>query len=288
MIKIVVLGLLLLCLGAEAQEKEYVNAFKNKQLINAQTAVIPEGFDFTIMHRFGKIGLDDRVYKDFLGFDSPANIRFSLSYKLNDIFYVGVGRTKIGKTIDVEGKYVLLRQTADNSSPLSIAIFNNTGINTEPFNDYGPNAFFSDSITPFENKFSHRISYTTELILSRKFSDKLSLQLSPTMVYKNLVFGLEEDHFTFVLPFSGRFQYSFGSAILFEYAHKLNNRSESALDNPFSLGFEFGTAGHVFQVFMSNSYYLREANIYTLEPYDFYQSPNEFVLGFNIRRVWWF
>ncbi len=286
--KVVVLGLLLFCLGADAQEKEYINAFKNKQLINAQTAIIPEGFDFTIMHRFGKIGLDDRIYKDFLGFDSPANIRFSLSYKLNDKLYVGVGRTKIGKTIDVEGKYVLKSQTADNSSPLSIAIFNNTGISTEPLNDYGPNTFFSDSITPFENKFSHRVNYTTELILSRKFSDKLLLQLSPTIVYKNLVIGLEEDHFTFVLPFSGRFQYSFGSAILFEYAHKINNRSESAIDNPFSLGFEFGTVGHVFQLFMSNSYYLREANIYTLEPYDFYQGLNEFVLGFNIRRVWWF
>ena len=286
--KAVVIVLLLFCLGVIAQEKKYVSAFKNKQLINAQTTVIPEGFDFTIMHRFGKIGLDDRLYKNFLGFDSPANIRFSLSYKLNDRLYVGVGRTKIGKTIDVEGKYILLRQTADNSSPLSVAIFNNLGINTEPFKDYGPNAFFSDSITPFENRFSHRVSYTTELIFSRKFSDKISLQLSPTVVYKNLVFGLKEDHFTFVVPFSGRFQYSFGSAILFEYAHKLNNRSVSALDNPFSLGLEFGTAGHVFQVFMSNSYYLREANIYTLEPYDFYQSPNEFVLGFNIRRVWWF
>ena len=279
---------MLLCLGAKAQEKVYVSAFKNKQLINAQTAVIPEGFDFTIMHRFGKIGLDDRLYKDFLGFDSPANIRFSLSYKLNDRFYVGMGRTKIGKTIDVEAKYVLLKQAADNSSPLSIAIFNNTGINTEQFKNYGSNAFFSDSITPFLNKFSHRVNYVTELILSRKFSDKLSLQLSPTIVYKNLVLGLVENHFTFVLPFSGRFQYSFGSAILFEYAHKLNNRSNLALDNPFSIGFEFGTAGHVYQVFMSNSYYLREANIYTLEPYDFYQSPNEFVLGFNIRRVWWF
>ena len=199
-----------------------------------------------------------------------------------------MGRTKIGKTIDVEAKYVLLKQTADNSSPLSIAIFNNTGINTEQFKNYGSNAFFSDSITPFQNKFSHRVNYVTELILSRKFSDKLSLQLSPTIVYKNLILGLVENHFTFVLPFSGRFQYSFGSAILFEYAHKLNNRSDLALDNPFSIGFEFGTAGHVFQVFMSNSYYLREANIYTLEPYDFYQSPNEFVLGFNIRRVWWF
>lgn len=286
--RIIVVCFLLLCLGAKAQEKVYVSAFKNKQLINAQTAVIPEGFDFTIMHRFGKIGLDDRLYKDFLGFDSPANIRFSLSYKLNDRFYVGMGRTKIGKTIDVEAKYVLLKQAADNSSPLSIAIFNNTGINTEQFKNYGSNAFFSDSITPFQNKFSHRVNYVTELILSRKFSDKLSLQLSPTIVYKNLVLGLVENHFTFVLPFSGRFQYSFGSAILFEYAHKLNNRSNLALDNPFSIGFEFGTAGHVFQVFMSNSYYLREANIYTLEPYDFYQSPNEFVLGFNIRRVWWF
>ena len=150
--RIIVVCFLLLCLGAKAQEKLYVNAFKNKQLINAQTAVIPEGFDFTIMHRFGKIGLDDRLYKDFLGFDSPANIRFSLSYRLNDRFYIGVGRTKIGKTIDVEAKYVLLRQTADNSS-LSIAIFINTGINTEPFNDYGPNAFFSDSITPLKISF---------------------------------------------------------------------------------------------------------------------------------------
>lgn len=274
--------------GAVAQQKEYVSAFKNKQLINSQTTVIPEGFDFTIMHRFGKVALDDRLYKDFLGFDSPANIRFSLSYKLNDRAYIGVGRTKIGKTYDVEAKYVLLKQTTDDSMPFSLAIFNNTGINTEESPNYGPNAFFSDSITPFENKFAHRLSYTTELIVSRKFNDVLSLQISPTVVYKNLVVGLEEDHFTFVIPFSGRIQYSFGSAVLFEYAYKLNNRSESHLDNPFSLGFEFGTAGHVFQLFMSNSYFLRESNIYTMEPYDVYQSPYEFVLGFNIRRVWWF
>ena len=76
MIKIVVLGLLLLCLGTEAQEKEYVNAFKNKQLINAQTTVIPQGFDFTIMHRFGKIGLDDRVYKDFWVLIVPQTYAF--------------------------------------------------------------------------------------------------------------------------------------------------------------------------------------------------------------------
>ena len=279
---------LIFIFSLSAFAQEYVNPFKNKQLINAQTTVIPDGFDFTIMHRFGKIGLNDEFYKQFLGFDLPANVRFSLSYKMSDHAYIGIGRTKIGKTLDVEGKYVFLRQTNNNNMPVSVALYNNTGLNTDAYRGESPIAFFGDSITPFENKFAHRFSYNTQLIISRRFNDKISLQLSPTFIYKNLVEGLEESHHTFVLPFSGKYQYSFGSAILFEYAYKLNNTSENKLDNPFSLGFEFGTAGHVFQVFMSNSYYIRETNIYTEEPYNFYDKPNEFVLGFNIRRVWWF
>lgn len=279
---------LIASISLSALAQEYVNPFKNKQLINAQTTVIPEGFDFTIMHRFGKIGLNDEFYKQFLGFDLPANVRFSLSYKLSDRSYIGVGRTKVGKTVDIEGKYVFLKQTDNNSMPISVALYNNTGLNTDAYRGESPVAFFGDSISPFENKFVHRLSYNTQLIIARKFNDRISLQLSPTLVYKNLVEGMEESHHTFVLPFSGRYQYSFGSAILFEYAYKLNNTSEDKLDNPFSIGFEFGTAGHVFQVFLSNSYYIRETNIYTEEPYNFYDRPNEFVLGFNIRRVWWF
>ena len=277
----------MLCLSLGIKAQEYVVPFKNKQLINAQTTIIPDGFDFTIMHRFGKIALNDEFYKNFLGFDLPANIRFSLSYKLNDRSYIGVGRTKVGKTIDVEAKYLLLRQTK-SGTPISIALYNNTGINTDADKGQNPNAFFGDSITPFNNKFVHRLSYNSQIIISKKLNDKVSLQLSPTFIYQNLIEGQDKSHYTFVLPFSGRFQYSFGSAILFEYAHKLNNTSSDMLDNPFSLGFEFGTAGHVFQVFMSNSYYIRETNIYTQEPYNFYDTPNEFVLGFNIRRVWWF
>ena len=34
-----------------------VQPFKNKQLINAQTTVIPSGFEFNIQHRFGQIAL---------------------------------------------------------------------------------------------------------------------------------------------------------------------------------------------------------------------------------------
>ena len=57
-------------------------------------------------------------------------------------------------------------------------------------------------------------------------------------------------------------------------------------EHPLSLGFEFGTAGHVFQVFITNNQSLRESNLYTTNVYDI--SKSEFLLGFNIRRVWWF
>ena len=232
--------------------------------------------------------MNESFYKDFLGFDLPANIRFSLARKIGARAYIGVGRTKVGKTIDVEAKYLVTQQALGGGMPFSIALFHSTGINTAPFSAVGENAFFGDSIAPFENRFVHRLDHNTQVIISRAFSERLSLQIAPTFVYHNLINGQEKAHHTIVLPISGRYQYSFGGAFLFEYAYKLNNTSVSSLDNPFSLGLEFGTAGHVFQVFMSNSPYVRESNIYTLEPVSFYDRPNAFVLGFNIRRVWWF
>ena len=262
--------------------------FKNKQLINAQTTVIPDGFDFTIQHRFGEVALNESFYKDFLGLDLPANIRFSLAHKIGSRAYVGVGRTKTGKTIDIEAKYLLFQQVSGGKSPVSVALFHNTGISTASFGVVGGNAFFGDSITLFKDRFVHRLDHNTQLIISRAFNEKLSLQVAPTFVYHNLIGGQDKSHHTIVLPISGRYQYSFGGAFLFEYAFKLNNTTASALNNPFSLGLEFGTAGHVFQVFMSNSPYIRESNVYTLEPVNFYDGPNAFVLGFNIRRVWWF
>lgn len=267
---------------------QVTDAFKNKQLINAQTTVIPSGLDFTIQHRFGKIALDESLYQEFFGFDLPANIRFSLSKNFGSRMYLGLGRTKLGKTVDVEGKYLLTQQSSDNNMPVSIAIFHTTGINTETFDPVDETLFFGDSITPFENRFIHRLDHNTQLIVSRKFNDRLSLQFAPTLVYHNLLSGSTESHHTLALPLSGRYQYSFGGAILFEYAVKLNNRIEGVLSDPFSIGIELGTAGHVFQLFLTNTQYIREANIYTEEPADFWNNPHDFNLGFNIRRVWWF
>lgn len=255
--------------------------FKNKQLINSQTTIIPDGFDFTIQHRFGQIALDKSLYEDFLGFDLPANIRFSLSYKLGERAYIGIGRTKINKTIDLEGKYVLAKQS--EAMPLSIALFSSVGVRTAPF-EIGDNTFKTDSITPFEYLFIHKLDYNTQLILSKSINSKIAIQVSPTIIYKNLVqYG--DNNFNLAIPFSGKYQYSFGSSVLFEYGYCIG-REGNLLNHPMSIGFEFGTAGHVFQVFATNSSSLRETNLYTSEVSDLKQK--EFLLGFNIRRVWWF
>ena len=182
----------------------------------------------------------------------------------------------------------MLQQTIDKSTPVSLAIFHQTGVRTNTNSSVNDNLFFGDSITTFKHRFIHRLDHNTQLIISKAFNENLSLQLAPTLVYHNLIVGQKKSHHTFIIPFSGRYQYSFGSAVLFEYAFKLNNTTKTALDNPFSVGFEFGTVGHVFQIFISNSYYIRESNIYTIEPLNFYDSPHSFVFGFNIRRVWWF
>lgn len=260
-----------------------VQPFKNKQLINAQTTVIPDGFDFTIQHRFGQIALDDSFYEEFLGFDLPANIRFSLSQKINDRLYVGVGRTKVGKTVDFEGKYLICEQNKDESIPFSVALFSSVGVRTQPF-DVNDNMFFADSITPFNYLFVHKLDYNTQLILSKSLTDKIAFQLAPTVVYKNLV-EADQNNFNIAIPFSGKYQYSFGSAVVFEYGYCLG-REGGLLAHPLSVGVEFGTAGHVFQFFMTNNSSLRESNLYTTNGYDY--SKTEFLFGFNIRRVWWF
>ena len=136
----------------------------------------------------------------------------------------------------------------------------------------------------FEYSFAHKLDYCTQLIFSNSITEKVAINLSPTIIYKNLVSG-GENNVNFALPVSGKYQYSFGSSLLFEYAYCLG-RDGGAFEHPLSLGFEFGTAGHVFQVFISNSQSLRESNLYTTNVYDF--SRSEFLLGFNIRRVWWF
>ena len=270
-----------------AQDELITNAFNYGILINGQTTEItPKGtFEFRIQHRFGVLDLKDfgnTVVEEFLGFDGSANIRFGFTVAASDRLQFGIGRTKIGKTYDVEGKYRLIRQK-ETGTPISVAIYFNTAISTTDFPEVGPNEFFEDFETPFEHKFSHRVSYNTQFLISKKIGEKVSLQLNPTFIYKNLA-PSGDDNLTIAASLGGRYKTGITSSILFEIGTKFNNQEDNYRP-PISLAYEMGTAGHAFQLVISSTNQIIDQNVYTTLPLDY--TDGKFLIGFNIKRTFW-
>lgn len=270
----------------EPAPKEYAeNIFTGTLLINSQTTTTlhAKSWSFGLQHRFGQVSLDSTMIQQLLGLDLPAAIRFSFGRAFSDRFYIEVGRTNHLKTFDLEAKYLITKQTTDFKMPVSIAAYFNTAIRTEKFPELPDDVFYEDGTTPFEYKFSHRFAYNTQLIISSKLSDKISLQINPIFIFENLAKPYH-DNLTGVLSAGGRYKIGLSSALIAEYAYVVNNRNDN-FHNPFSFGVEFGTVGHTFQVFVTTATKVLESHIYTSSAVNI--SEGDFLLGFNLKRVFW-
>lgn len=283
--------------STKAETYPVIETFRNHQLINAQTVEMlqPGGFEFKIQHRFGEIGYDERVYKEFLGLAGAANIRVSLIFPFTTRWYAGAGWSKNKKIADVETKYLLLRQTEENEMPVSVAVYFNAATRTDAFPKVPDNAFFSDSVTPFKYKFEHRVSYSAQIIIARKFTERISFQIAPVFIYKNLV-DAGKQNYALALPISGRYKYAQNSSILFEYAYVFDKEKVftatkgTELRDPVSIGVEFATSGHAFQIVMSSTNNIPEQEVYTNNSVDYLgkQGKTSLMLGFNIKRMLFF
>ena len=268
--------------STKAAPEPVTSTFRGPQLINMPTNEIIDGLGMNIQHRFGQI-VNTYILYDFFGMDLSANIRLALAYPIiKDRLQVEIGRTKSGKNVDMEIKYQVLRQTEKNEIPVSVALYANSSVSTEKFPKVPAYAFYTDSVTPFEYKFSHRLNYNYQLVIARKFTKKFSFQVAPVLVYKTLAVP-GKDNQTIALQSGGRYKFSKKGAVLMEYGYAFNNR-DTATINPLSLAVEFSTAGHVFQIVLSSTNHLLYKDIYTTQNADY--SKGEFYLGFNIRRFW--
>ena len=148
------------------------------------------------------------------------------------------------------------------------------------------------------------MKFFNQLIIARKITDKLSLQLAPSWTHQNAVNGYyqrvdsatkvirgEMKHEHFALSVAGRYKLTDVTAVIFNYdqpltKHKTNNPSPNI-----SLGLEFTTSNHAFQVFLGNYYFLSpqrnnlENQNYILNDKD-QLSIKQFMIGFNVTRLW--
>ena len=265
-------------LGEEEPQIEYAFAtFKGTRVINFQTNELPAKgvMQFMIMHRFGAFNND--FFYNFLGLDN-AQIRFSLDYSFTDWLNVGIGRSSFSKTYDGFLKLRMLRQSKGAKlMPLGLVFYSSLNYTTLKYDDNLP------------HNTSDRLSYSYQLILSRKFSKAFSMELVPSMVHFNLVEDRETPNDIFILGIGGRLKITKALALTAEYGLQLNDNfyyvdgQKTNWENALSIGVDIETGGHVFQIHATNSRGLADPQWMARTPGSW--GNGEIYLGFNISRV---
>jgi hypothetical protein len=262
---------LLNMMNSEPAKKEPVMAtFKTTRILNGQSIeqVATRHLDFRINHRFNKIS---DGFENFWGLDG-ARIRLSLEYGINDWAMVGVGRNNAGlKAWDYFGKFRILRQKKDNSMPVSLSFLGTAAVNIIK--------------TDKTKSLTDRTTYTWQLLLAKKFSDGISLQLSPGIIHRNQRETPEQANDLFNLGMGGRFKISKRVSFNLEYFLRANAKKYSSQDlhDTFSFGFDIETGGHVFQLHVTNSSGLIEKDFMSGTGNRW--SRGDILYGFNVSRV---
>ncbi|MFA9213207.1 MAG: DUF5777 family beta-barrel protein [Candidatus Methylacidiphilales bacterium] len=256
--------------------------FKGTRIITGQSNenISKKHLNFLVLHRFGELK-DDAWYYSLLGFDN-ATVRLAFDYGITDKLMVGIGRSGGLKIYDMSAKYKIAQQTigGKRNFPIAISYYGNVGINTTTFPDLTR-----------DNYFTSRLSFCNQLIFARKFNDKVSIQITPTMVHRNLVEKISTPNDIYALGLAGSFKITRSTRLNIEYYPRLNGRdlttkSGLAYNDYLGIGVDIETGGHVFQLMFSNSTYMYEQGFVTETTGKW--SDFGVRLGFNLSRTFSF
>lgn len=259
-----------------AQREPVLATFKTTRLINFHTieTVGKRTLDFRISHRFGTVNTG---LENLWGIDGGASIRLGLEYSYDGRLMVGFGRSSYQKMLDGFLKYRLVRQEEGGGAPISVTLFSGAycTVAKDPQREF--NGFDR------YQEFSSRMSYVHQVIIGRKFNDRVSAQIAPWLVHWNQVESVDDKNDSYGVAAALRCKVTRSFALTAEYAYRLNDYSERNYYDSFGLGFEIETGGHVFQMHLTNSFGLSENQFlpYTDTRWD----DGGFRLGFNVSRV---
>ncbi|WP_298138783.1 DUF5777 family beta-barrel protein [Flavobacterium sp.] len=243
------------------------SAFKGLKIVNIESTKLAAKGDlyFIVAHRFGSV---KDGFKGFFGLDNAVT-QLKFVYGVNDWLTVSGARSEV--VYDFSAKYSLQPQIKDGF-PVSIVGFSSIGINN----------LLDESIYP-KLEFNNRMIYVSQVLVSRKFNNKLSLQLAPTFFHENFVVDDNQDNSQFALGMGGRYKLSNRWSLNVDYAAHLNRASTSPYKNPLSVGVDLETGGHVFQMHFSSSQGIHESGFLGNTTGDW--SKGQVFFGFNLLRV---
>ena len=259
-------------------------AFKALQIGNLQSTKLVGEKDFymVVAHRFGSV--KDGV-KEFYGLDQ-ANTKIQFLYGIGNRFQLGISRDSYEKTYSGSAKIGLKKQS--ESFPINLVLYNSMDINTLLNKKSYPGLLFFD-----------RFAYTTQLLISRRFTENLSIEIAPIYVRQNLIdlnytnkpiptsnsllSFITDPWNQYLLAVGGRYKFYKRMSINIDYAYNCSKNTNSLYRNPLTIGLDIETGGHVFQLLFTNSRASNDAAflIETLGDW----SKGDISFGFNIVRV---
>lgn len=251
----------------EEEPVEVAYTFKSTRVINSHSIERMKfgQLDFRINHRFGQVNLG---WRELWGLDQ-AKISFDFGYGITDWLMVGFRRSTYKKMYDGSFKFSILRQTKGSRViPIALSYYTNIGVNSEEDKEGFP--------------FTQRLSYTHQILVARKFSEAISLQIMPVFVHRNLV-NYNEENDAVAIGIGGRYKFVRRVAFTFEYFWSTAAANNENIYNPLSFGFDIETGGHVFQLFFTNSQVMEESCFLTETTGSWLDGGIFF--GFNISRV---
>ena len=253
-----------------SMEAPYTDSvFKGLKIINIESTKLAEkgALYFIVAHRFGSI---ENGFEDFFGLDIAVT-KLQLVYGVNEWMNVGLARSSYQRTYGLHTKMRFLRQQQEGI-PFTLGFYGITTVNTLLDKAFLPNL-----------EFNQRLTHTAQLMISRKWNEKLSLQLSPTYMHENLTTINTQDNGQFILAMGGRYKLSNRVSFNLDYGLHTNRSDEATYRNTFSVGVEMETGGHVFQFQLTNSMGLNEAQFISNTTNQWNNAGIR--LGFNLSRV---
>lgn len=246
-------------------------AFKGLQICNMQSTKLPAQGEWymVVSHRFGDLtkGLDN-----FFGMDN-ALTKIGGIYGATNWLSLGASRQTYNKIYELTAKYKFANQV-ERGFPVTIVGYNTMDINSALKTTVYPNLKFTD-----------RLAYTSQLLMSRKFSDSFSFEAAGVYVHKNLYEGSFEQKDQYFVGAGARYKLSKRLSVNLEYAARmiLIEGFVSPYHNPLSVGLDIETGGHVFQLVVSNSQPMNDVAVFSNASGNW--NGGSLYFGFNMYRV---
>ncbi len=246
-------------------------AFKGLQICNIQSTKLPAKHEwyFIVSHRFGDVthGLDN-----FFGLDA-AYTKLGGIYGVTNWLSLGLSRHTYNKTYEGTSKLRIANQM-ESGFPFTIVVYNTVDVNSALKKEIDP-----------ELKFSDRLAFTSQLLISSKLNESISIEVNPVFVHKNLYEPTQENKDQFLIAAGGRFKLSKRMSFNFDYAARMNKMKDTPYYNPLSIGMDIDTGGHIFQMVFSNSQAMNDVAYFTNGLGQWDAGQRGIFFGFNMYRV---